>query len=184
MRAADVVRLVVLAAIWGASFLFMRVAVGPLGAIATAEIRLVLAGATIALYLAIVGKRLDLGRHWRHYAIVGILNSAAPFVLYAWSAQHLPASYLAVINATAPLFGALVAALWLGDRITPRAAVGLEPVQLGMRHREPRPRQFTERLGDEVFRQAAERNQIAKEAGAVFSQQSPQALGTGQVWPQ
>lgn len=103
----------------------MRVAVGPLGAIATAEIRLVLAGATIALYLALAGKRLDLGRHWRHYAIVGILNSAAPFALYAWSAQHLPASYLAVINATAPLFGALVAALWLGDRITPRAALGL-----------------------------------------------------------
>lgn len=125
MRAADLARLVVLAAIWGASFLFMRVAVGPLGAIATAEIRLALAGATIALYLALVGKRLDLGRHWRHYTIVGILNSAAPFVLYAWSAQHLPASYLAVINATAPLFGALVAALWLGDRITPRAALGL-----------------------------------------------------------
>jgi drug/metabolite transporter (DMT)-like permease len=125
LRAADLVRLVALAAIWGASFLFMRVAVGPLGAVGTAEIRLALAGATIAVYLAFAGKRLDLGRHWRHYAIVGILNSAAPFVLYAWSAQHLPASYLAVINATAPLFGALVAALWLGDRITPRAALGL-----------------------------------------------------------
>lgn len=125
MRAADLARLVALAAIWGASFLFTRIAAGPLGAIATAETRLVLAGATIALYLAITGKRLDLGRHLRHYAIVGVLNSAAPFVLYAWSAQHLPASYLAVINATAPLFGALVAALWLGDRITPRAALGL-----------------------------------------------------------
>jgi drug/metabolite transporter (DMT)-like permease len=125
LRAADLARLVVLAAIWGASFLFMRVAVGPLGAIATAEARLALAGATIALYLAVVGKRLDLRRHWRHYAIVGCLNSAAPFVLYAWSAQHLPASYLAVINATAPLFGALVAALWLGDRIAPRGALGL-----------------------------------------------------------
>jgi drug/metabolite transporter (DMT)-like permease len=125
LRASDLARLVALAAIWGASFLFMRVAVGPLGAIATAETRLVLAGATIALYLAITGKRLEFGRHWRHYAIVGTLNSAAPFALFAWSAQHLPASYLAVINATAPLFGALVAALWLAERITPRAALGL-----------------------------------------------------------
>ncbi|HSD55433.1 MAG TPA: DMT family transporter [Burkholderiales bacterium] len=125
MRATDLARLVALAAIWGASFLFMRVAVGSFGAIATAEIRLVLAGATIALYLAIAGKPLDLAHHWRHYAIVGTLNSAAPFALYAWSAQHLPASYLAVINATAPLFGTLVAVLWLGERITPRAALGL-----------------------------------------------------------
>ncbi|HSD41455.1 MAG TPA: DMT family transporter [Burkholderiales bacterium] len=125
MRAVDLARLVALAAIWGASFLFMRVAVGPLGAIPTAESRLLLAGATIALYLWIVGKRLALARHWRYFAIVGTLNSAAPFALYAWSAQSLPASYLAVINATAPLFGALVAALWLGERITPRAALGL-----------------------------------------------------------
>jgi drug/metabolite transporter (DMT)-like permease len=125
VRVADLTRLVALAAIWGASFLFMRVAVGSLGAMAMAESRLVLAGATIAIYLAIAGKRLDLARHWRHYAIVGTLNSAAPFALYAWSAQHLPASYLAVINATAPLFGAFVASLWLGDRITPRTALGL-----------------------------------------------------------
>jgi drug/metabolite transporter (DMT)-like permease len=125
LRANDFARLVALAAIWGASFLFLRLAVGPLGAIPIAASRLVLAGATIALYLAIVGKRLDLARHWRHFAVVGILNSAAPFTLFAWSAQTLPASYLAVINATAPLFGALVAALWLGERITPRVALGL-----------------------------------------------------------
>jgi drug/metabolite transporter (DMT)-like permease len=71
------------------------------------------------------GKRLDLARHWRHYSIVGILNSAAPFVLFAWSALHLPASYLVVVNATAPLFGAIVAAAWFGERITARKALGL-----------------------------------------------------------
>jgi drug/metabolite transporter (DMT)-like permease len=86
---------------------------------------LVLAGATIALVLALSGKRLELARHWRHFTIVGVLNSAAPFVLFAWSAYHLPASYLVVLNATAPLFGAFVAAAWLGERITARAALGL-----------------------------------------------------------
>ncbi len=103
----------------------MRVAVGSLGAIGTAESRLALAGATIALVLVVTGKRLDFARHWRHYAVVGILNSAAPFVLFAWSAQHLPASYLVVVNATAPLFGAIVAAAWFGERITARKALGL-----------------------------------------------------------
>jgi drug/metabolite transporter (DMT)-like permease len=125
MRPADLARLVALAAIWGASFLFMRIAVTSLGAIGTAESRLVLAGATIAVVLALSGKRLDLGRHWRHYAMVGTLNSAAPFALFAWSAQHLPASYLVVLNATAALFGAIVGAAWLGERITARAALGL-----------------------------------------------------------
>ena len=125
MRPADLARLAALAAIWGASFLFTRIAVGQLGPVGTAESRLVLAGATIALVLLLAGKRLDLARHWRHYAIVGILNSAAPFVLFAWSAQHLPASYLVVVNATAPLFGAIVAAVGFGERITARRAIGL-----------------------------------------------------------
>jgi drug/metabolite transporter (DMT)-like permease len=125
LRPADLARLVALAAIWGASFIFIRIAVVSIGAIGTAEARLVLAGATIALVLALSGKRLELARHWRHFTIVGVLNSAAPFVLFAWSAYHLPASYLVVLNATAPLFGAFVAAAWLGERITARVALGL-----------------------------------------------------------
>jgi drug/metabolite transporter (DMT)-like permease len=119
------VRLVLLAAIWGGSFLFMRIAVESLGAMATAEARLALAGATIAAYLAASGKQLRWRAHWRYYVAVGAINSAAPFVLYAWSAQHLPASYLAVINATSPLFGAVVAALWLREPLTTAAALGL-----------------------------------------------------------
>jgi drug/metabolite transporter (DMT)-like permease len=125
MRPADLARLVALAAIWGASFIFMRIAVVSLGAIGTAETRLVLAGATIALVLALSGRRLELARHLRHFTVVGVLNSAAPFVLFAWSAYHLPASYLVVLNATAPLFGTVVAAAWLGDPISARAALGL-----------------------------------------------------------
>jgi len=125
LRPADLARLVALAALWGAAFIFIRIAVVPLGAIGTAQARLVLSGATIALVLALSGRRLDFARHWRHFASVGAINSALPFVLFAWSAHHLPASYLAVLNATASLFGALVAAAWLGDRITVRAALGL-----------------------------------------------------------
>ena len=125
MQTRDFVRLLVLAAIWGGSFLFMRVAVVSLGPMATAQARVALAGATVAAYLLFVGKRLDWRTHWRYYTAVGTINSAAPFALYAWSAQYLPASYLAVINATSPVFGTLIAAIWLGDRLTARAALGL-----------------------------------------------------------
>jgi drug/metabolite transporter (DMT)-like permease len=125
MRPADGARLAALAALWGASFLFMRVAVLPLGAIATAELRVLLAAATLLAWLRIAGIRLEWPAHWRLYLAVGLINSAAPFALYAFAALHLPVSYLVVLNATSPLFGALVSAVWLGERLTARAALGL-----------------------------------------------------------
>ncbi|MET0555738.1 MAG: DMT family transporter [Vicinamibacteria bacterium] len=121
----DVARLVVLAAIWGASFLFMRVAAPPLGPIATADLRVVLASVTLLAWLRFAGIELRWREHWRFYLVVGLITSALPFALWAFSALHLPASYLVVLNATSPIFGALVAALWLGDRLTARVAFGL-----------------------------------------------------------
>jgi drug/metabolite transporter (DMT)-like permease len=125
MRAADAARLAALAALWGGSFLFMRVAVVPLGAVATAELRVLLAAAALLAWLRIAGIRLGWHAEWRLYLAVGLINSAAPFALYAFSALHLPVSYLVVLNATSPLFGALVSAVWLGERLTARAALGL-----------------------------------------------------------
>ena len=125
MKHADVARLVALAAIWGASFLFMRIAAPALGPIGTAALRVALAAATLAGWLRFAGIELAWRDHWRFYLVVGLTASGLPFALYAFSALHLPASYLAVINATAPLFGALVSALWLRERLSARAAVGL-----------------------------------------------------------
>ena len=125
MRPADAARLAALAAIWGASFIFIRVAVVPLGPVATAGIRVALAAVTLAAWLAFAGIPLGWRSHWRLYLAVGTLNSAAPFALWAFSALHIPASYLVVLNATSPLFGAVVSALWLRERITSRAALGL-----------------------------------------------------------
>ena len=125
MRPADAARLVALAAIWGASFIFIRVAVVPLGPVATAELRVVLASVTLLAWLGFAGIGLGLREHWRLYFAVGTLNSALPFALWAFSAIHLPASYLVVLNATSPLFGAAVSAVWLRERITARAALGL-----------------------------------------------------------
>lgn len=125
MRPADIARLVALAAIWGASFIFIRVAVVPLGPIATADLRVALASVALLAWLRFAGVGLAWPAHWRFYLAVGLVNSAAPFALWAFSALHLPASYLVVLNATSPLFGAVVSAVWLRERITARAAVGL-----------------------------------------------------------
>jgi len=125
VRPADTARLLALAAIWGASFLFMRIAAPPLGPAATAGLRVALAAVALVVWLRWARVDLAWRAQWRFYLAVGLVTSAAPFALWAFSALHLPASYLVVLNATAPLFGALVAALWLRERLAPRAALGL-----------------------------------------------------------
>ncbi len=118
-------RLVLLAAIWGSSFLFMRIAAPVLGPAVLIEYRVAFA----ALFLAAVGvllkKKLDLRRNWKHYLILGALNSALPFLLFAFAARTLSASVLSVLNATAPMFGALIAALWSRQSIAGTTALGL-----------------------------------------------------------
>ncbi|HXM82580.1 MAG TPA: DMT family transporter [Burkholderiales bacterium] len=125
MRAADVGRLVALAAIWGASFLFTRIVAPVLGPVLTADLRVLVAGLALVAYFRLTG----FDPHWRRwskkYAFVGFLNSGLPFLLYAYAALYLPAGLMAVLNATAPMWGALLTALLLGERLTSRRAAGL-----------------------------------------------------------
>jgi drug/metabolite transporter (DMT)-like permease len=125
MNSANLLRLFVLAAIWGGSFLFMRIGAPVLGPAVLIEYRVLFA----ALFLFAVGlflkKRLDLKAHWKHYLILGFFNSALPFVLFAFAARTLSASVLSVLNATAPMWGALLGAAWSRQRIGARTALGL-----------------------------------------------------------
>jgi drug/metabolite transporter (DMT)-like permease len=73
----------------------------------------------------VLKKRLDLKTHWKHYLILGFFNSALPFVLFAFAARTLSASVLSVLNATAPMWGALLGAAWSRQRIGARTALGL-----------------------------------------------------------
>jgi drug/metabolite transporter (DMT)-like permease len=118
-------RLVFLAAIWGSSFLFMRIAAPVLGPAVLIEYRVGFA----ALFLAAVGlvlkSRLDLRRNWKHYLILGALNSAIPFLMFAYAARTLSASVLSVLNATAPMWGALIAAVWSRQSLSASGALGL-----------------------------------------------------------
>lgn len=125
MRPQDAAELVLLAALWGGSFLFMRIGAPEFGAVALVAVRVALAAAALLPLLALRGLGPDLRRHWRPIAVVGLVNSALPFVLYTYAALSITAGLSAVFNATAPLWGALVAWWWLGDRPTASRALGL-----------------------------------------------------------
>jgi drug/metabolite transporter (DMT)-like permease len=125
MRSGDLIRLLTLAAIWGASFIFMRIVAPVLGALWTAEVRVAVAGAAMLLFMLVSGRAMQFGNNWKQYLVVGTLNSALPFALFSYAALTLPAGYSAILNATSPLWGALVGALALGEKLTARKAAGL-----------------------------------------------------------
>jgi len=125
MRHADLTRLLVLAAIWGASFLFMRLIAPVLGALWTAELRVALAGVAMLAFMAATKRAMHFRANWRQYLILCTLNSALPFALFSYAALTLPAGYSAIVNATSPLWGALVGAVVLGEKLTARKLAGL-----------------------------------------------------------
>ena len=125
MRGTDIARLVLLAAIWGASFLFNRITAPVLGPVLTAELRTLIAGIALAVYFAFAGFNPDWRRWGRQYLIVGILTSALPFLLWAYAALTLTAGLMSVLNATSPMWGALWSAVLLHERLSARKVLGL-----------------------------------------------------------
>lgn len=125
MKTSDAGELALLAALWGASFLFMRLGAAEFGPVALAAVRV--AGATLCLLplLALRGQFGALRRHWRPIFTVGLINSALPFLLYSYAALSISAGLSSIFNAATPLFGALIAWLWLRDRLTPPRIAGL-----------------------------------------------------------
>ena len=125
MAIKDLVSLLLLAGIWGGSFIFMRVAAPEFGIYVLVAIRTLLATAVLLPLLLLTGSVSDIKRHWLAIALVGLANTAVPFVLFNYSSLHLEAGVNAILNATAPMFGAIVAWLWLGDRLSKPAVIGL-----------------------------------------------------------
>ncbi len=106
----------VLGAIWGASFLFMRVAATEFGPAALVELRLALGAIVLLPFLWRARASFPL-RLWPKLALIGAINSAVPFLLFAWAAERAPAGVGAICNAMTVLFTALVGALFFGERI-------------------------------------------------------------------
>ncbi|WP_313455477.1 DMT family transporter [Stenotrophomonas sp.] len=113
-----------LGAIWGCSFLFMRVAVPSFGPYALVEVRLVL-GALVLLPFLWKARALFPARRWLWLAPIGLINSALPFVLFAYAAERAPAAIGAICNAMTVLFAALIAFLFFGEKIGMRRAIAL-----------------------------------------------------------
>jgi drug/metabolite transporter (DMT)-like permease len=125
MEGADLARLGLLAALWGASFIFMRILAPVLGPLFTALSRVTIAGIVLVAYFRLAGFDTEVARHWRRYALIGIVNSAIPFTLFAYAALHLPASYSAILNATSPFFVLLLSALVFDEALTGARLLGL-----------------------------------------------------------
>lgn len=125
MRRIDLFRLILLATIWGGSFFFMRILAPVLGALWTVEVRVALAGTAMLAFLLLTGRGIDMRMHWRQYLLLGVLNSAIPFALFSYAALTIPAGYSAIINASSPLWGALIGAVVLNETLSARKIAGL-----------------------------------------------------------
>lgn len=118
------IELAVLGAIWGASFLFMRVAAPEFGAFALVEVRLV-SGALVLLPFLWLARARFAAKTWGVIALIAAINTALPFILFAWAAGRAPAGIGAIANAMTVPFTALVGHLFFSERIGPARAAAL-----------------------------------------------------------
>ena len=125
MNTASLIRLLLLSAIWGASFLFMRIGAPVLGPSLLIAARVGLAALFLLAVGLCLGKALSTPRDWRHYLMLGLFNSALPFLLFAYAAQTISASLLSILNATAPIWAAAIGAVWLRTRLCAKVLWGM-----------------------------------------------------------
>ncbi|HEV2039076.1 MAG TPA: DMT family transporter [Casimicrobiaceae bacterium] len=125
MSPADLARLLALAALWGGSFVFIRVAVPVVGPLWLAESRVALAFVVLLLLAMSRGNVPALRERWRDFLVIGVVQSALPFALFCFAGQYVAASTAAILNATSPFFGALAAALWLKDPLPMSKLLGM-----------------------------------------------------------
>jgi drug/metabolite transporter (DMT)-like permease len=132
MNAKQIGALLLLSALWGGSFLFIRIAAPVLGPVLLIELRVLIAGVALLLYMLFSRSSLDLRSRWKYYLVIGIINSAIPFTLIATAELYLTAGLAATLNATSPLFGAVVAAIWINEALTKKKVIGLVLGLLGV----------------------------------------------------
>lgn len=125
MTRRDILDLFVLGALWGAAFLFIRIAVPHFGPIALVEVRVVIAASL--LLVLVIAKRY--GSHfkgrWGALTLIGTINTAVPFALYAYATRTVPAGFAAVLNSTVPLLGALLGRAFFKEKLGLERGVGL-----------------------------------------------------------
>ncbi|MUK61887.1 EamA family transporter [Aliivibrio fischeri] len=121
----NILSLFTLAALWGGSFLFVRIAANPLGPAILIETRVAFAALTLLVVSFFLKKSLRFMSNIKHFLILGLFNSALPFLLFAYSAQVLNVSTLAILNSTAPIWGAIIGAVWTRTGLSKQVIFGL-----------------------------------------------------------
>lgn len=117
--------LALLAAIWGSSYLFLRIVTPAIGVMMTMSSRIIIAALFMTGIIIVSGNRPDYQRNWKHFTILGLLNLVIPFSLISFAVAYLNASLSAILNATTPLFTMLVSTLWLKESFTLKKLTGL-----------------------------------------------------------
>ena len=125
MKRRDLATLLLLAAIWGGSFLFMRLGIGDFGPVAVAFLRVAVASLVLLPVLHLRGEWPDLWRHWRPITAVGLTNAALPFICFAYASKSLSVGLLSIFNASTALYAALIAWNWLAERLGRLRVLGL-----------------------------------------------------------
>ncbi|MDQ0143470.1 DMT family transporter [Cupriavidus necator] len=125
MKPLDLFRLLALAALWGASFLFIRIGAPVLGPLPTAFVRVLIGALTLAACLPLLRLRWDMQGKWPAVLALGVVNSGIPFAMYAVAALWLPAGYSAVFNAMTPLMGVVIGAIAFAEPLTRAKAMGV-----------------------------------------------------------
>ena len=121
----DISELIFLSAIWGSSFLFLRLTSPVFGPIFLIEMR-VLSGLAVLLPIVFfLGKLAEFQKHWKMIATVSLMNMAIPFCFFAFSAVYIGAGLLSIINATVPIFSACVAYVVYKERLSRSSLLGL-----------------------------------------------------------
>ena len=132
MAPLDVARLTFLAAIWGCSFIFLRIIVPEVGPLMTALLRMSLASIALLGFAFLIRTNMAWRQNFKAYAAVGLFATVVPFTCFSFASLYLPAAYSALLNATAPLFGALFSVLWLAEKVSLRKLAGLAMGVLGV----------------------------------------------------
>lgn len=117
--------LLLLAALWGASFLFLRISSPEFGPVALVFVRTAVAALALLPWLLMSGHAKKLLQHWRLFFFLGAVSTALPFSLFAYTSVHIASGYTSILNATTPLFSALIAWAWLQERLDGYGVLGL-----------------------------------------------------------
>ncbi|MCZ2721869.1 DMT family transporter [Marinomonas sp. 15G1-11] len=132
MGVKSALQLLLLAAIWGASFLFMRIGAPSLGPVWLIEARVGFAALFLCVVALLMKKSLSLRQNWKHFLFLGVMSSALPFLCYGYAAQYLTASMMSIVNALTPVFGTAIAALYFRTPLSRNTVIGLALGVLGV----------------------------------------------------